>query len=142
MAVASAGPYASLHLAQADNHASGPTTQFFTGRMPFLPPNQQRQSTEGLKIKYYAVYDLFAYLAVSVRDTLYVLVCVITSEPRFVVTCSEEQVQESAILGFFSDWWWLILLILIILLLLLLICCCCCYLMHRHGDTYKGMLLP
>jgi len=28
---------------QTDN----PTTQFFTGRMPFLPPNQQRQSTEG-----------------------------------------------------------------------------------------------
>ena len=24
-----------------------PTTLFFTGRMPFLPPNQQRQSTEG-----------------------------------------------------------------------------------------------
>ena len=24
-----------------------PTTQFFTGWMPFLPPNQQRQSTEG-----------------------------------------------------------------------------------------------
>jgi len=24
-----------------------PSTQFFTGRMPFLPPNQQRQSTEG-----------------------------------------------------------------------------------------------
>ena len=24
-----------------------PTTQFFTGRMPFLPPNEQRQSTEG-----------------------------------------------------------------------------------------------
>jgi len=23
------------------------TTQFFTGRMPFLQPNQQRQSTEG-----------------------------------------------------------------------------------------------
>jgi len=23
-----------------------PTTRFFTGRMPFLPPNQQRQSTE------------------------------------------------------------------------------------------------
>ena len=23
------------------------TTQFFTGRMPFLPPNQQRQRTEG-----------------------------------------------------------------------------------------------
>jgi len=25
-----------------------PTTQLFTGRMPFLPPNQQRQSTEGI----------------------------------------------------------------------------------------------
>jgi len=30
---------------QTDNHTS---TQFFTGRMPFLPPNQQHQSTEGL----------------------------------------------------------------------------------------------
>jgi len=24
-----------------------PTTQSFTGRMPFLPPNQRRRSTEG-----------------------------------------------------------------------------------------------
>ena len=24
------------------------TTQFFKGRMPFLPPNQQHQSTEGI----------------------------------------------------------------------------------------------
>jgi len=35
---------------QADNYASTPTTQFFTGRMPFLLPNQQRQSTEGITI--------------------------------------------------------------------------------------------
>jgi len=28
-------------------HASTPPLKFFTGRMPFLPPNQQRQSTEG-----------------------------------------------------------------------------------------------
>ena len=28
-----------------------PTTQFFTGRMPFLLPNQQRQSTEQLSQK-------------------------------------------------------------------------------------------
>jgi len=27
------------------------TTQFFTGRMPFLLPNQQHQSTEGTGIK-------------------------------------------------------------------------------------------
>jgi len=32
---------------QTDNHASTPPL-FFTGRMPFLPPNQQRQSTEGM----------------------------------------------------------------------------------------------
>jgi len=37
VAAASAGPHARLH----------PTTQFFTGWMPFLPPNQQCQSTEG-----------------------------------------------------------------------------------------------
>jgi len=33
---------------QTDKHA---TTQFFTGRVPFLPPNQQRQSTEGPAMK-------------------------------------------------------------------------------------------
>jgi len=37
-------------LLQTDNHASTPppTTDFFAGRMPFLPPNQPCQSTEGL----------------------------------------------------------------------------------------------
>jgi len=33
---------------QTDNHASTPALSFFTGRMPFLLPNQQRQSTEGM----------------------------------------------------------------------------------------------
>jgi len=32
---------------QTDNHASTPPLSFFTGGMPFLLPNQQRQSTEG-----------------------------------------------------------------------------------------------
>jgi len=31
---------------QTDNHASAPPVSFFTGRMPFLLPYQQRQSTE------------------------------------------------------------------------------------------------
>ena len=35
-------------LLQTDNHASTPPLSFFTGWMPFLPPNQQRQSTEGI----------------------------------------------------------------------------------------------
>jgi len=46
VAVASAGLYASLHLIP-DNHTNIPALSFFTGWMPFLPPNQQRQSTEG-----------------------------------------------------------------------------------------------
>jgi len=36
---------------QTDNHASTPPLSFFTGRMPFLLPNQQRQSTEGTIIQ-------------------------------------------------------------------------------------------
>jgi len=32
---------------QTDNHVSTPPLKFFTRWMPFLPPNQQRQSTEG-----------------------------------------------------------------------------------------------
>jgi len=32
---------------QTDNHASNPPLSFFTDWMPFLLPNQQRQSTEG-----------------------------------------------------------------------------------------------
>jgi len=36
-------------LLQTNNHAST-TNQFFTGLMPFLPPNQQRQSTEGVTL--------------------------------------------------------------------------------------------
>ena len=31
---------------QTDNHANTSLLKFFTGRMPFLPPNQQCQSTE------------------------------------------------------------------------------------------------
>jgi len=32
---------------QTDNHTSTSPLKFFTGRMSFLPPIQQRQSTEG-----------------------------------------------------------------------------------------------
>jgi len=49
VAVASAGPYASLHL--NPDRCQHPTTQFFTGRTPFLLANQQCQSTEGKALK-------------------------------------------------------------------------------------------
>jgi len=51
VAVASAGLYASLHLAPDRKLRQHSITQIFTGRMPFLPPNQQSQSTEGNKQK-------------------------------------------------------------------------------------------
>ena len=56
--MASAGPYASLHLAPDKRPHKPPTTLFFTGRMPFLLPYQQRQSTEG---KYYVECNFFLH---------------------------------------------------------------------------------
>jgi len=46
--VASAGLYANLHTSLQTTTPQHPTTQFFTGRMLFLPPNQQHQGTEGI----------------------------------------------------------------------------------------------
>ena len=44
-------------LLQTENHASTPPL-FFTGRMPFLSPNQQRQSTEGNTLISWAEFAL------------------------------------------------------------------------------------
>jgi len=48
---------------QTDNHGSTPPLSFLTGRMPFLSPNQQRQSTEGIKgiNKSYDVQENFCF---------------------------------------------------------------------------------
>jgi len=35
---------------QTDNHVNTSLLSFLIGRMPFLPPNQQRQITEGTKL--------------------------------------------------------------------------------------------
>ena len=40
---------------QTDNHASTPPLSFFTSRVPFLPPNQQHQSTEGNPLRVYYI---------------------------------------------------------------------------------------
>jgi len=40
-------PLGHMQVLQTDNHASNQLLRF-TGRMPFLPPNQQHQSTEGI----------------------------------------------------------------------------------------------
>jgi len=64
VAVASAGPYASLHLAPDRLPRQHPTTQFFTGRMPFLPPNTQHQRTEGM-LSFVTVADIDQYLPLA-----------------------------------------------------------------------------
>jgi len=48
---------------QTDNHANTPPLRFFTGRMPFLLPNQQRQSTEGKCIR--TEVDIIKHLRMS-----------------------------------------------------------------------------
>ena len=53
---------------QTDIQRQHPTTQFFTGRMPFLPPNQQCQSTEGTVS---VVFNSWQFMtAVMRRETL------------------------------------------------------------------------
>ena len=45
---------------QSNHHHQQTNTQLFTGRMPFLSPNQQRQNTENKKQKY-ITFDGLAY---------------------------------------------------------------------------------
>jgi len=59
---------------QADNHASSPPLSFFTGRMPFLPPNQQCQSTER------KLYKKLSYRRVTARCVLSVVILPITMQ--------------------------------------------------------------
>jgi len=47
----------SLHLAPGRQPRQHLTTQFSTGRVPFLPPNQQRQSTESMYVRINARMD-------------------------------------------------------------------------------------
>jgi len=50
---------------QTDNHASTPPLSFFTGRMPFMPPNQHHQSTEG-KLTHIMAIKLVGWLVYGI----------------------------------------------------------------------------
>jgi len=68
--VASAAPYASLHLARDRqpkiNHASTPPLKFFTGQLLFLPPNLQRECTEDTSERTrFTFYFAFSLLLVA-----------------------------------------------------------------------------
>jgi len=52
---------------QTDVHDITPPLSFFTGRMLFLPPSQQRQSTEGIQLGpvHLLTYIIFILLSLS-----------------------------------------------------------------------------
>jgi len=57
---------------QTDNHASTPPlTQFFTGWMPFLPPNQQRQSTEGKLLTEKSIFKSHIHTSVAINRPIH-----------------------------------------------------------------------
>jgi len=80
VAMARGGPYANVRIAPEINHASTPPLSLFTGWMPFLPPNQQRQSTEGdvasltsqiLKPSFHATNVRIIFYSFAVNDILF-----------------------------------------------------------------------
>ena len=58
---------------QSDNHASTPPLSFFTGRMPFLPPNQQRQSTEGTSTITAVIITILTITVIQLQHVIIVI---------------------------------------------------------------------
>jgi len=57
---------------QTDNHASTPPLSFFTGRMPFLSPNQQRQRTVRNTKKSSSINPLYMKNGRSINQTIHI----------------------------------------------------------------------
>ena len=62
---------------QTDNHASTTPLSFFSGRMPFLSPNQQRQSTEGNLLNRHVAWISYRFIK---RTRLLLIVTAETSD--------------------------------------------------------------
>ena len=92
---------------QTDNHASTPP--FFTGWMPFLPPNQQRQSTGGsiLRLKWYKFNFGVGHMPVPIRGSRHYLTSGLI--PGIFWVCSSEfpppkKKQTLCALNLFFGW--------------------------------------
>jgi len=77
----------SLHLTP-DTHASNPPLSFFTGWMPFLPPNRQRQSTEGIS------HDLKHYINV-INVTIIIIISFNHIDDCHQITAASTELNES-----------------------------------------------
>jgi len=86
VAVASAGPYAQI-TTPAPHHSV-----FFTGRIPFLPPNQQHQSTEGLNVSWKSPGNWLAWIC---RHT----VCGVVFEVSTRSSVTAEDSREATVRG-------------------------------------------
>jgi len=69
---------------QTDNHASTPPLSFFYDRMPFLLPNQQRQSTEGI---YCTCLGIFSVLCVCRHFQSHPTLCHTASLFQMIAEC-------------------------------------------------------
>ena len=85
MAATSAGLYASLHPMQTTTPTSHHSV--FTGQMPFLTPNQQRQSTEGTTSPSVVLYKLTD--SVFFRPEELEPNCDIISQLKFPMACAD-----------------------------------------------------
>ena len=65
---------------QTDNHASTHHSSFFTGRMPFLPPNQQCQSTEDICHSENTTMDINTFLKYSCNKTQWMVMALTGTE--------------------------------------------------------------
>ena len=65
-----------------------PTPSFFTGRMPFLSPNQQRQSTEEKNITFHGLAELMTlFVRSSTANATYILPSRIMAVLDLVANC-------------------------------------------------------
>jgi len=73
---------------QSDNHVNNPLLSFFTDRMPLLPSNQQRQSTEGPFSVYIRSCHVSQLISLSVQISLWRNISTSTLSPLSGVRCS------------------------------------------------------
>ena len=87
---------------QTDNHASTPPLKFFTGRMPFLPPNQQRQSTEGTS--HHITFDVNMFTFTMQEHTHSCLTALCPGLPGWAGTRKEASLDFTEARD--SEWQW------------------------------------